>query len=85
VVGLFLCDAAYKFVLSEKMAQTTLFKGIPTWYFITIMPAGFLIISFRYLVVLLGILAKLSGKDVEKMLSKEASPEIEISVKVKLP
>lgn len=85
VVGLFLYDAAAKFVLSEKMAGTTLFKGIPTWYFIVIMPAGFLVISFRYLVFLLGILAKLSGKDVEKMLTKEESPEIEISVKVKLP
>ena len=85
VVGLFLYDAAAKFVLSEKMAGTTLFKGIPTWYFILIMPAGFLVISFRYLVFLLKILVRLGGKDPDKLSTRGESAEVEISVKVRIP
>jgi C4-dicarboxylate transporter DctQ subunit len=50
VVCWYLTSAAWTFVLDEKAANSTLFNDIPTWYFQIIIPAGFLLMTIRFLV-----------------------------------
>lgn len=83
IVGYLLFSSAYRFVAMEKMAGTTLFEGIPTWYFITIMPIGFAIITFRYFMRLIDLLYAFSGKKLDVAKHHEPS-ELDISVKIKL-
>lgn len=51
VVCWYLTSAAWTFVLDEKSANSTLFSDIPTWYFQVIIPVGFLLMTFRFLVI----------------------------------
>lgn len=83
IVGYLLFNSAYRFVVMEKMSGTTLFEGIPTWYFIIIMPAGFAIITFRYFMRLIDLLYTFSGKKFDVAKRHEPS-ELDISVKIKL-
>ncbi len=41
--------AALKFILDEHAAGSTLFLNIPLWLFISILPVGFIIMTFRFL------------------------------------
>lgn len=83
VVSYLLFNAAYKFAMDERMAATVLFEGIPTWYFIAIMPLGFAIITFRYTVHLIELLFTFGGKG--KLLDEaEDCNGIDISVNIKV-
>lgn len=82
-VGYLLAFAAYRFMLSERAAETVLFLGIPTWYFLTIMPVGFAVITFRHIVLLIEQLLKFGGKKVPEPKAHEHS-ELEVSLKIKL-
>jgi C4-dicarboxylate transporter DctQ subunit len=43
----------YRFLLEEIAAGTTLFKEIPAWWFQLIIPIGFALIGFRFLLKIL--------------------------------
>lgn len=47
-VGYFLIRASWTFYVDEKMAGTEIFPGIPTWYFLIILPITLTIITFRF-------------------------------------
>lgn len=44
-----LAKAGYKFVMSEIEANTILFNNIPAWIFQLIIPIGFALIGFRFI------------------------------------
>jgi TRAP-type C4-dicarboxylate transport system permease small subunit len=48
-----LADAGWTFVQDEEMMGTVIFADIPAWYFQTIIPIGFFLMSFRFLVLAL--------------------------------
>jgi len=48
-----LTSAALNFVLDEKAMGTTIFSEIPVWYFQIIIPFGFMVMSFRFMVLAL--------------------------------
>lgn len=50
VITYFLMQAAYTFVLLEMESEGVLILDIPRWYFITIIPIGYALISFRFAV-----------------------------------
>lgn len=82
VVGCFLFDAAYQFVLSEQEGGKMLFSGaIPAWYFLVIMPFGFGMITFRYFIRLTELLFKFAGKKTDEVNSSEL--DISLSIKLK--
>lgn len=84
IVGFLLTMAAYRFMMDEKMAQTILFEGIPTWYFISIMPIGFGLMTFRFSIRLLEMLTKFGAPKSEKQPQDDLPSELDISVKIKL-
>ena len=49
-VGYLLTDASWYFVMDEKSMGTTIFNDIPIWYFQVIIPIGFGLITFRFLI-----------------------------------
>jgi len=49
-IGYLLTDASWYFVMDEKAVGTTLFNEIPVWYFQIIIPIGFGLITFRFLI-----------------------------------
>src|SRR3989338_8432369 len=49
LVNFYLLKAAWIFAGDEKASGSILFGQVPTWFFIAIMPIGFSIISFRFL------------------------------------
>jgi TRAP-type C4-dicarboxylate transport system permease small subunit len=49
-----LADASWTFVQDEKMVGSIIFADIPAWYFQTIIPLGFFLMAFRFLVLSLG-------------------------------
>lgn len=51
VVCWYLTSAAWTFVMDEKSFGTILFNDIPAWYFQTIIPIGFLLMTFRFIVI----------------------------------
>ena len=53
VVSYLLMKAAWNFVMDEKEYATMLFGDIPAWYFQIIIPVGFLLMSFRFLIIAL--------------------------------
>lgn len=82
VVGSFLTHAAYEFVLSEQMGGKALFGGsFQAWYLLTIMPIGFGMITFRYVLRLMEHVIHLAGKkgDLDKAMSPH---ELDISLKI---
>ena len=66
IVCWYLTSAAYTFVMDEKSYGTTLFNDIPSWYFQVIIPVGFLLMTFRVLVIfmenLIDIFSSKSGE-----------------------
>jgi TRAP-type C4-dicarboxylate transport system permease small subunit len=46
-----LANASWTFVQDEKMMGTEIFSDIPAWYFQTIIPIGFFLMSFRFLIL----------------------------------
>jgi len=63
VVCAFLTHASYKFVLGEKEAGGILLPGVPTYYAIAIIPIGFLIMSVRFALRLVGDFGSLRGSE----------------------
>ncbi len=57
IFSVFICfilaRASYIFVSMEKEAGTILFEGIPSWIIELIIPAGFALIGFRFLLKIL--------------------------------
>lgn len=51
VVCWFLTSAAWTFVMDEKEFNSTIFSDIPAWYFQIIIPIGFLLMAFRFLII----------------------------------
>lgn len=82
VVGGFLFEAAYHFVLIEKEGGKMLFSGaVPEWYFLVIMPFGFGMVVFRYFIRLTELLFKFAGKKPEELNPNEL--DISLSIKLK--
>jgi len=48
IVCCFLIRASWVFMIDEKLSGSELFSGIPTWYFLIVLPTTFIIISFRF-------------------------------------
>ena len=46
-----LANASWTFVQDEKMMGTEIFSDIPAWYFQTIIPIGFFLMAFRFLIL----------------------------------
>jgi TRAP-type C4-dicarboxylate transport system permease small subunit len=46
-----LANASWTFVQDEQMMGTVIFADVPAWYFQTIIPIGFFLMSFRFLVL----------------------------------
>jgi TRAP-type C4-dicarboxylate transport system permease small subunit len=63
-----LARASYIFLTYEIEAGTTLFLDLPAWYFQIIMPVGFALIGFRFV---LKILMRLIGGISEEMIEEE--------------
>jgi C4-dicarboxylate transporter DctQ subunit len=53
VVCIVLADAGWTFVMDEKLYATKIFAEIPAWYFQIIIPVGFVLMAFRFLVIAL--------------------------------
>ena len=53
LVCILLADAGWTFVMDEKMYGTTIFAEIPAWYFQLIIPIGFMLMAFRFLLIAL--------------------------------
>jgi len=51
IVCWYLTSAAWKFVMDEKSFNTILFSDIPAWYFQIIIPIGFLLMTFRFIII----------------------------------
>jgi C4-dicarboxylate transporter DctQ subunit len=49
-ICIILTKAGWTFTLDEKMMGTTIFSDVPVWYFQIIIPIGFLLIAFRFLI-----------------------------------
>lgn len=84
IVGFLLFLAAVKFMMDEKGAASILFKGVPTWYFILIMPVGFGIITFRYFVKLFEMLFRFAGRKIETAKKGPEVPGLDISLHIKV-
>jgi TRAP-type C4-dicarboxylate transport system permease small subunit len=50
IICYFLMQAAFTFVQSEMNSKSTLFLDLQTWYFIIIIPVGYAMLSFRFIV-----------------------------------
>jgi TRAP-type C4-dicarboxylate transport system permease small subunit len=48
VISVFLAGASWSFVAAERLGQSVLVGGIPTWWAQTIIPAGFGLMAFRF-------------------------------------
>ena len=69
--SIFICvlltDASWTFVQDEQMMGTIVFGDIPAWYFQIIIPIGFLLMSFRFLINSLeNIFDMIGNQEVEK-------------------
>lgn len=47
-VSYFLTRSSWTFMVDEKMSGSEIFSGIPTWYFLVILPVALAIITFRF-------------------------------------
>ena len=54
IICVLLTDASWTFVKDEQMMGTEIFSNVPAWYFQIIIPIGFLLMAFRFLVLTLG-------------------------------
>jgi C4-dicarboxylate transporter DctQ subunit len=57
-----LARAGYKFVMSEIEANTILFNNIPAWIFQLIIPVGFALIGFRFILNTIEQIIELTSK-----------------------
>lgn len=84
VVCSFLTVAAYNYLLFSQEAGKMVFSGaLPEWYLLVILPVGFALITFRYLIKIIEMLYRFGGRKAELQHMKEAA-ELDISVKIKL-
>jgi C4-dicarboxylate transporter DctQ subunit len=49
-ICILLTEAGWTFVIDEKMMGTTIFAEVPAWYFQIIIPVGFLLMAFHFLI-----------------------------------
>ena len=67
VVCIVLARASYVFLSFEKEAGTIIFADVPAWYLQIILPLGFLLIAFRFLLRMMdrvmGLLSKNNPQD----------------------
>jgi len=49
-----LADAGWTFIQDEQMMGSVIFADIPAWYFQIIIPIGFFLMSFRFMILALG-------------------------------
>ena len=63
IICIVLAKAAYIFLLMEKEDNTILFENIPAWWLQIIIPVGFSLIGFRFLLKLLEYLLNQISKD----------------------
>ncbi|MBX7148191.1 TRAP transporter small permease [bacterium] len=82
IVSFLLTLAARKFMMDERMADTVLFGKVKTWYFLTVMPIGFSIITFRFFIKTVESLFALTGKKAD--LKKLENSELDISVNINI-
>ena len=63
----FLAKAAWVFIMEEREMGTTLFNDIQAWYFQLILPIGFVLMAFRFLIHIMDSLANLKtgGEDIK--------------------
>lgn len=62
-ISYLLTDASWSFVMDEKMVGTTIFNDIPAWYFQIIIPIGFGLITFRFLVLAIKNVRNITAKE----------------------
>jgi len=64
----YLTSAAWTFVMDERAYNSIIFNDIPAWYFQIIIPVGFLLMTFRFLIIfienLVQIFSSNSGEEV---------------------
>jgi TRAP-type C4-dicarboxylate transport system permease small subunit len=58
VVSLFLAQAAWEFVLAEKESGGEIFLGISSWVGLTIIPAGYMLITIHFLIQAIEVAVK---------------------------
>lgn len=76
IVCILLAKAGYVFVQSEYQARSTLFLNVPAWWFQLIIPLGFAMIGFRFLLKILEqTLVLISGEPGEHPPASERSKE----------
>jgi C4-dicarboxylate transporter, DctQ subunit len=61
-ICILLTKAGWTFIQDEKLMGTTLFSDVPAWYFQIIIPIGFLLMAFRFLVHAVANVANLAAK-----------------------
>jgi TRAP-type C4-dicarboxylate transport system permease small subunit len=59
VVCWFLAEASWTFVQDEMTFETIAFADVPAWYLQIIIPIGFLMMMFRFLILLIQNLVQL--------------------------
>ncbi|MFN0157198.1 MAG: TRAP transporter small permease [Bacteroidota bacterium] len=50
IVCYFLADAAWTFIVDEKASGSVVFLDIPTWIVLTVIPTGYALVGFHFLV-----------------------------------
>jgi len=53
IICYYMFTAGWTFVASEKLYESVIFNDIPAWYFQIIIPIGFLLMTFRFVVLAL--------------------------------
>lgn len=71
IVCAFLAKAAWVFVMEEREMATTLFNDIHAWYFQLILPIGFILMAFRFLVHMVDSLIAVVSGDGETIRDEE--------------
>jgi len=59
IVCWFLTSAAWTFVMDEKSYNSIIFNDIPAWYFQIIIPVGFFLMSFRFIIIAIENIVKI--------------------------
>ena len=84
VVCIFLTVASSGYLkFAQESGKMVFFGALPEWYLLVILPVGFALISFRYLIKIIEGLYQFGGKKEELQHMQKAS-ELDISVQIKL-
>jgi len=51
LICVLLAEAGWTFVMDEKLYSTKIFADVPAWYFQIIIPIGFLMMAFRFVII----------------------------------